>query len=153
MKSFVSIFGAAAIALVLAGCGGSDEPADDAPETANGQMDHQGGDDASYDDEAAGNDAATSGGDEPMNSAGTDPEFIDGCLMSSNMSREMCVCLAASAREQLSESAHDFLVATLNQRADEATEIRARMSIEDVTSSAMFMTNGTRDCAERGFNQ
>ena len=88
-----------------------------------------------------------------MNSAGTDPEFIDGCLMSSNMSREMCVCLAASAREQLSESAHDFLVATLNQRADEATEIRARMSIEDVTSSAMFMTNGTRDCAERGFNQ
>ena len=149
MKSFVSIFGAAAIALVLAGCGGSNEPSDDAPEAVNGQMDHQDGDDANHDDE----NTAMMSEDEPMTSAGTDPEFIDGCLMSSNMSREMCVCLAASAREQLSESAHDFLVATLNQRADEATEIRTRMSIEDVTSSAMFMTNGTRDCAERGFNQ
>lgn len=149
MKSFVSIFGAAAIALVLAGCGGSEEPADDAPEAVNGQMDHQDGDDASHDDE----NTAMMSEDEPMTSAGTDPEFVDGCLMSSNMSREMCVCLAASARAELSDDAHDFLVATLNQRADEATEIRTRMSIEDVTSSAMFMTNGTRDCAERGFNQ
>lgn len=153
MRSLVSIFGAAAVALVLAGCGGSDESAEDAPEAVNGQMDHQDGDDAAQDDEDAGNDVASSGGDEPMTSAGTDPEFIEGCLMSSNMSREMCVCLAASAREQLSEDAHDFLVATLNQRAEEATAIRMRMSIEDVTSSAMFMTNGTRDCAERGFNQ
>jgi hypothetical protein len=153
MKSLVSIFGAAAIALVLAGCDGSDEPADDAPEAVNGRMDHQDGDDASHDDDDASDDGATSGGDEPMMSAGTDPEFIEGCLMSSNMSREMCVCLAASAREELSEDAHDFLVATLNQRAEEATAIRMRMSIEDVTSSAMFMTNGTRDCAERGFNQ
>lgn len=149
MKSFVSIFGAAAIALVLAGCGGSDEPADEAPEAVNGQMDHQDGDDANHDDE----NTAMMSGDEPMTSAGTDPEFIEGCLMSSNMSREMCVCLAASARAELSDDAHDFLVATLNQRADEATEIRTRMTIEDVTSSAMFMTNGTRDCAERGFNQ
>lgn len=149
MKSFVSIFGAAAIALVLAGCGGSEEPADEAPEAVNGQMDHQDGEDANHDDE----NTAMMSEDEPMTSAGTDPEFVDGCLMSSNMSREMCVCLAASARAELSDDAHDFLVATLNQRADEATEIRTRMSIEDVTSSAMFMTNGTRDCAERGFNQ
>ena len=149
MKSFISIFGAAAIALVLAGCGGSNEPSDDAPEAVNGQMDHQDGDDANHDDE----NTAMMSEDEPMTSAGTDPEFIDGCLMSSNMSREMCTCLAASARAELSDDAHDFLVATLNQRADEATEIRTRMSIEDVTSSAMFMTNGTRDCAERGFNQ
>ncbi|MCF8880592.1 hypothetical protein L5876_12265 [Hyphobacterium sp. SN044] len=152
MRSLVSIFGAAAVAFVLAGCGGSDDPAEDAPEAVNGQMDYQDGDDAAQDDEDAGNDVASSGGDEPMTSAGTDPEFIEGCLQSTNLSRETCICVAASAREELSEDVQDFLVASMNQRAEEATEIRMRLTIEEVTSAAMFMTNETRECVERGFN-
>lgn len=151
MKSLVSVLGGAALALVLAACGGSEEAADEAPEAVNGEVENV---DDGYDAGEDSDDTANMGdGDQPVTSAGTDPDFIAGCLQASNMSREMCTCLAASARAELSDNSHDFLVATLNSRGDEATEIRTRMSIEEVTSAAMFMTNGTRDCAERGFNQ
>lgn len=154
MKSVLSILGASVLALTLAACGGSDEPDADVPPAVNGEVDHVDDDgNVAQDVNHDADDDDMAGGDQPMNSAGTDPEFVAGCLQSSNMSREMCTCLAASARAELSDNGHDFLVATLNQRADEATAIRMRMSIEEVTQSAMFMTNGTRDCAERGFNQ
>lgn len=151
MKLIYSMFGAALLAVTLTACGGGDEPADDTPEAVNGEVEHVDGDNGDMSD-GGGDDDMASGGDEPMRSAGTDPEFISGCVNSSNLSREMCTCIAASAEAELSDNSRDFLTASLNENAEEATAIRMRMSIAEVTEAGMFMMNATTDCAERGFN-
>lgn len=150
MKHFLVWTGAAILAVTLAACGGSGD-GEETPEAVNGQVD-QTDSDGSAMDGGASDDEMAGGRDEPVQSAGTDPDFIAGCLQSSNLSRAMCTCLAASAEEQLSDDERAFLIASLNQDAETATQMRLRLDVMEAANVGVFMSNGTRECAERGFN-
>lgn len=153
MKSYLSIAGAVLLAAMLAACGGGANEAEDAPEAVNGEVEDADTADNRSQESWGADDVEIAGGDQPEYSEGTDPDFVSGCLETSNLSREMCVCMAASAAEELNENELGFLIASMNQDADRATEIRMNMSMAEVTNAAMFMGNATRDCAERGFAQ
>lgn len=151
MTRFFALTGAALLAVTLAACGGPDAADDDTPEAVNGQMEYVDGDgDAAGDDNSS--DDMAGGGDQPAYSAGTDPDFIAGCLQSSNLSRAMCTCIAAAAEEELSDDERAFLTASLNQDAEAATEFRMRLDVMEAANVGVFMSNSTRSCAERGFN-
>ena len=77
----------------------------------------------------------------------SDNEFIQACLSTSNMSEELCECIAAKVRAELSDDGFAFLVATLNENQKAADELRAKMPLDEMAHAGMFMVSAPAACA------
>ena len=124
-------------ALALAACNNNSTDTDTA-DTA--QMNNDGG--------ATGSDNVNSTGS--SSSGASDDEFVAACLSASNQSESMCRCLSEKADEDLSDNSREFLIATLNEQSDEVMEMRARMSLEEMSTAGMFLVNASTQCASEG---
>ncbi len=124
-------------ALALAACNNNSADTDTA-DTA--QMNNDGG--------ATGSDNVNSTGS--SSSGASDDEFVAACLSASNQSESMCRCLSEKADEDLSDNSREFLIATLNEQSDEVMEMRARMSLEEMSTAGMFLVNASTQCASEG---
>jgi hypothetical protein len=101
------------------------------------------------------NNGGVTGSDNMTNNASSssgasDDEFVSACLSASNQSESMCRCLSEKADEDLSDSSREFLIATLNEQTEEVMEMRARMSLEEMSTAGMFLVNASTQCASEG---
>lgn len=125
-------------ALALAAC--NNNPAEtDTADTS--QMDNNG---------SAGTASTDVNSTSSTSSGASNDEFVAACLSASNQSESMCRCLSEKADEDLSDNSREFLIATLNEQSEEVMEMRARMSLEEMSTAGMFLVNASTQCASEG---
>ena len=73
--------------------------------------------------------------------------FTTACLESTNWSQPMCECMADRAKDELSEDARAFLLASLEGDEAEITESRAGLSMDDAMEAGLFMAEAG-SCAQ-----
>jgi hypothetical protein len=69
-------------------------------------------------------------------------QFVDACGKSANWSQAMCECMAKKAKEELSETGREFLVASLSGDAARTKALRGKLSIEEALEVGTFMLKG-----------
>jgi len=77
----------------------------------------------------------------------SDNDFVQACLSNSNMGEELCGCIAANARAELSDNGFDFLVAAWNKDEKARDELGAKMQLDEMASTTMFMVSAPAACA------
>ncbi len=75
-------------------------------------------------------------------------DFGDACLNSSNWDRAMCECAGRKAQDELSDTARDFVLATLQENIPEIERLRPSLSIQEATQTATFMVHAGTECAQ-----
>ncbi len=85
--------------------------------------------------------AACGGGDAQVE------ELAAACASTSNMGTEICNCVAAKAKAELSDDAFAMLLAMVNDEEDVVADLRERLTVEDAMEAGMFMTNAPASCA------
>lgn len=78
--------------------------------------------------------------------------FVQACLTASNLDEEICECTANLAKEELSPTGFEFVIAGLQNDDDRTEELRGQMAIEEIMSAGLFFVNGPARCAEQDAN-
>ncbi len=71
------------------------------------------------------------------------------CEKTTTMGPDLCRCVAEQATIELSPDARALLVALLEKRADQAEQLRNRISLEDATKAGTFLIRAPATCAIR----
>lgn len=72
--------------------------------------------------------------------------FTDACLETSNMSEQICRCAADKAKEDLSETGFNFLLATLQEDQARTEQLRGELSMQEAMQAGMFLTKVPAKC-------
>jgi hypothetical protein len=131
-------------ALALAACNNSSPDTTDAATDSNTEIENGNAGSGSGHDSG---DMAVETGD---SNGASDDEFVAACLSASNQTESMCTCLSEKAEADLTETSREFLIATLNEQSDEVTELRSRMSMEEMSTAGMFLVTASTQCAREG---
>ena len=79
-----------------------------------------------------------------------DDRFEEACASATNMSEEVCECMADRADEELTDDAKTMLLATLEGDDEAAAEARGRLGMADAVEVGMFMTQAGECVLSRG---
>ena len=74
--------------------------------------------------------------------------FVKGCSSSYNLGIRVCKCLAQKADERLTPIGFAFLVASMNNDAEETAKLRSKLEISELMAVGMFMVNTSKECSE-----
>jgi hypothetical protein len=74
--------------------------------------------------------------------------FVKGCSSSYNLGNPVCKCLAQKADERLTPIGFAFLVASMNNDAEETAKLRSKLEISEAMAVGMFMVNTSKECSE-----
>ncbi len=72
---------------------------------------------------------------------------IASCLAELNVPDEVCVCIGERAEEELSENEQAFFLAMIAGNQTAADSLRGGMTINEMTTVAMFMSMAPQECA------
>lgn len=86
------------------------------------------------------------GSDDSTNSAAA---FQAACESSTNLSAELCACIAESAKEDLSSNGIAFLTAGLNQDEAATAALRDEMAADELVIAGMYMVSAPLKCAQK----
>lgn len=73
-------------------------------------------------------------------------EFAKACTDVTNMPDQVCSCVSDKAAKELSPDTRSFLIAGMRQDRARTDELRARLSLADLTKAGMFMVNAAATC-------
>jgi hypothetical protein len=74
--------------------------------------------------------------------------LTDACTSTTNLPPRVCECVANKAKDELSDDAFAFLVASMNEDEDAAAELRSKLEISEAMTAGMFMVNAPAACAQ-----
>ena len=78
----------------------------------------------------------------------SEDRFVEACLDALNWNEALCTCADDLARAELTDTAYDFVVATLKDSEAETARIRPELSFEEATSAGLVMVRAGQVCAE-----
>lgn len=82
--------------------------------------------------------------------AGTADTLRQECMTQLNMPPDACACIGMMAEAELNEDEQAMVVAMVQKDEAASAELRARMPLDQLTKSAMFMTSAPSRCADGG---
>lgn len=72
--------------------------------------------------------------------------LTDACLEMLNLDEQICRCMADKAKEDLSETAFKFLLATLQEDQARTEQLRRELSLQEAMQAGMFLVHAPADC-------
>lgn len=75
--------------------------------------------------------------------------FVAACMKSTELSKTACECAERQAREDLSPTAIDFMIATMEKRDERARELREKLTLRDMARAGTWMVTAGARCALR----
>ncbi|MEL6610848.1 MAG: hypothetical protein AAFQ53_02040 [Bacteroidota bacterium] len=84
--------------------------------------------------------------DASPNPTASEDRFVEACLDALNWDEALCTCADDLARAELTDTAYDFVVATLQDNEAETARIRPELSFEEATSAGLFMVRAGSEC-------
>ena len=68
------------------------------------------------------------------------------CQETTNLSQELCDCMAEKAETDLSPNARKFLVATMEKDSERASELRGQLTLDEAAKAGLFFVSAPASC-------